>query len=118
MRWQYGRKDDLSFTYNGINRTEMIEYISKINNEKLKVSEIICHIPLSIDMFNHVFEQYGGKRNLLKIYQKRIIVDVELNEVLILSVYYNLIMFYHLLIAYQQKSDAVGQVGYLLYLEF
>ena len=65
IRWQYGRKDDLSFTYNGINRTEMIEYISRINNEQLKVSEIICHIPLSIDMFNHVFEQYGGKRNLL-----------------------------------------------------
>ena len=64
--WQYGERDDKSIVYNYNNRTRFKEYISNFDNENLKSSEIICHIPLSTEMFNHVFEQYGGKKKKTK----------------------------------------------------
>jgi len=41
-----------------------------------------------------------------------------LNVKLILFKYYNQIMFYHLLIIYQQKLIFINQGGFLLYLKF
>lgn len=62
--WQYGVKEEDSYDYNYLdnNREAFKNYIRSFDNEFLSLSEIICHIPLNKEDFNHVFEHMGGKK--------------------------------------------------------
>jgi hypothetical protein len=64
LGWQYGVKDEESYDYNILNnnREAFKNYIRSFDNEFLSLSEIICHIPLNKEDFNHVFEHMGGKK--------------------------------------------------------
>lgn len=65
ISWQYGVKEEDSYDYNYLdnNRKDFKEYVKSFDNETLKYTEIICHIPLNKEDFNHVFEHMGGSKN-------------------------------------------------------
>ena len=72
--WQYGVKEEDSYDYNYLdnNRKDFKEYVKSFDNETLKYTEIICHIPLNKEDFNHVFEHMGGKKSSRrKSYRKK-----------------------------------------------
>tara|TARA_B100002051_G_scaffold221004_1_gene214882 strand:- start:518 stop:1309 length:792 start_codon:yes stop_codon:yes gene_type:complete len=66
--WQYGIKEEDSYDYNYFNnnREKFKKYIQSFDNKTLQESEIICHIPLSKEDFNHVFEHMGGSKKKIK----------------------------------------------------
>ena len=65
LRWQYGVKEEDSYDYLN-NREDFKNYIQSFDNETLKLSEIICHIPLDKHDFYHVFEHMGGRKKKSK----------------------------------------------------
>jgi uncharacterized protein YlaN (UPF0358 family) len=67
--WQYGKKDGDSMDYNGANRDDFIGYLNSFINRDLKISELICNIPLPITLFGFVYGTMSGGSEKYKKYK-------------------------------------------------
>ena len=69
VSWQYGIKEDTSMNYEQWNRnkSEFIDYINSFDNKQLMLSEIVCQLPLPVELFKFTYKQQGGLRGFSNI---------------------------------------------------
>jgi len=53
--WSYGKRNKDSIVYTGNNLYDFICHIRNYSNKELELSEVICHIPLPVELFNHTY---------------------------------------------------------------